>query len=66
MERVTAIVEVKGIWNADVAQAMKTQLVDRYLSETGIENGLHVVGGTPAAVGHRRLPVETKPVLLVY
>jgi len=44
MEKLTAIVEVKGIWNADVAQAMETQLVDRYLNETGIEHGLYVVG----------------------
>ena len=44
MEKITAIVEVKGIWNADVALAMETQLVDRYLNETGIEHGLYVVG----------------------
>lgn len=44
METITAIIEVKGIWNVDVAHAMETQLVGRYLNETGIEDGLYVVG----------------------
>jgi len=44
MKTVTAIVEVKGIWNVDVAQAMETQLAGRYLNETGVEHGLYVVG----------------------
>ena len=42
--KIAAIVEVKGVWNPDVAQAMETQLVNRYLNETGIDHGLYVVG----------------------
>ncbi len=36
-------IEVKGCWHADVKTAMRSQLVDRYLTGTGTEHGIYVV-----------------------
>lgn len=41
---VKVIVEVKGCWNADVEEAMKTQLYDRYLRENSCTDGIYLVG----------------------
>ena len=42
--RICVPVEVKGSWHDEVKRAMKTQLSDRYLNETGEELGVYVVG----------------------
>ncbi len=44
LDRVALIIEVKGMWHADVGHAMQTQLVERYMNETVILHGLYVVG----------------------
>ncbi len=36
-------IEVKGCWHADVKTAMKSQLVDRYLTGTGTMHGIYLV-----------------------
>lgn len=36
-------IEVKGCWHADVKTAMKSQLVDRYLTGTSITHGIYLV-----------------------
>jgi hypothetical protein len=36
-------IEVKGCWHADVKTAMKSQLVDRYLTGTGTTHGIYLV-----------------------
>jgi hypothetical protein len=36
-------IEVKGCWHADVKSAMKSQLVDRYLTGTGTTHGIYLV-----------------------
>ncbi len=36
-------VEVKGCWHADVKTAMRSQLVDRYLTGTGTTHGIYLV-----------------------
>ncbi len=41
---ITAIIEVKGCWNPELNKAMETQLVNRYLKESGCEHGLYLVG----------------------
>jgi hypothetical protein len=41
--RISAIVEVKGNWNAQLSSAMETQLRDRYLKENQCRNGLYLV-----------------------
>ncbi|MBI3248295.1 MAG: hypothetical protein HYZ50_17450 [Deltaproteobacteria bacterium] len=43
-ERISAIIEVKGCWNKKLKQAMKTQLVDRYLKDNPCQFGLYLVG----------------------
>jgi len=43
-ERLSVIIEVKGCWNAEVLNAMKHQLVDRYLADNKSPFGLYVVG----------------------
>ena len=40
----TVIIEVKGCWHREVKDAMKTQLVDRYLTDNQCEHGMYVVG----------------------
>lgn len=40
----TAIVEVKGSWHAEVTTAMADQLTARYLAENDCQTGLYVVG----------------------
>jgi len=43
-ETLTAIIEVKGCWNPELAHAMQTQLVDRYLRGWDCRYGIYVVG----------------------
>lgn len=43
-DRVSAIIEVKGAWNKELAEAMQTQLVDRYLKDNTCRYGLYLVG----------------------
>ncbi|HXH11262.1 MAG TPA: hypothetical protein VNP04_16065 [Alphaproteobacteria bacterium] len=40
----TIIIAVKGYWNKELDQAMKTQLVDRYLKDNRCQHGLYLVG----------------------
>ena len=40
----TVIIEMKGCWHRQVRDAMKTQLVDRYLKENQCQHGLYLVG----------------------
>jgi hypothetical protein len=42
-DRIYAIVEVKGNWNAELLSAMETQLRDRYLKQNRCRNGLYLV-----------------------
>ena len=42
-DRISAIVEVKGNWNAELLSAIETQLRDRYLKENRCKNGLYLV-----------------------
>jgi len=41
---VRVIIEVKGCWHKDVQTAMKTQLLNRYLNESGCDHGVYLVG----------------------
>jgi hypothetical protein len=43
-ERITVIIETKGSWNADLDNAMETQLTRRYLRNHGSPFGLYLVG----------------------
>ena len=43
-DSVTVIIEVKGCWNDELRQAMRTQLVDRYLKDNRCQNGLYLIG----------------------
>jgi hypothetical protein len=43
-ELVEAVVEVKGCWHQEVMMALRAQLIDRYLTDTGISHGIYVVG----------------------
>lgn len=43
-ESVSAIIEVKGVWNKTLNHAMKTQLLEGYLNEEGCQHGLYLVG----------------------
>ncbi len=43
-ELVEVVVEVKGCWHNEVMNALRTQLIDRYLTNTGIVDGVYVVG----------------------
>jgi hypothetical protein len=40
----TVVIEVKGCWNGQLASAMKSQLVERYLANNNARHGLYVVG----------------------
>jgi hypothetical protein len=44
LDRLAVIIEVKGCWDKHLASAMKTQLVERYLTATRTDHGLYVVG----------------------
>jgi hypothetical protein len=44
VDRISAIIEVKGCWNPEVNTAMETQLVNRYLRENRWQYGIYVVG----------------------
>ena len=44
VDRISAIIEVKGCWNPDVNTAMERQLVNRYLRENRCPYGIYVVG----------------------
>ena len=41
---ISVIVEVKGEWNGGIREAMKTQLVDRYLKDNLCRHGIYLVG----------------------
>lgn len=41
---ISAIIEVKGSWHRELRNAMRTQLVDRYLADNPGCHGLYVVG----------------------
>ena len=43
-DTVTAIIEAKGCWNGELYNAMKTQLVDRYLRDNRCQHGLYLIG----------------------
>ena len=43
-DRISVVIEVKGCWHEELKQAMKTQLVDRYLKEARCQYGLYLVG----------------------
>jgi hypothetical protein len=43
-QKVTVIVEVKGIWNDELFTAMRTQLADQYLREFHSKSGIYLVG----------------------
>ena len=43
-DSVSAIIEVKGCWHRRISEAMKSQLVDRYLKNNQCRHGLYVVG----------------------
>ncbi len=43
-EHVRVFIEVKGCWHKEVNTAMKTQLLNRYLSESGCDHGIYLVG----------------------
>lgn len=42
-DTITAVIEVKGCWHKDVNTAMKSQLLDRYLGDSGIRHGIYAV-----------------------
>jgi hypothetical protein len=39
----TIVGEVKGAWNSELSTAMQSQLVDRYMLDTGTKHGLYIV-----------------------
>jgi hypothetical protein len=43
-DRISAIIETKCCWHADLDHAMQTQLKDRYLQENQCQHGLYLVG----------------------
>jgi hypothetical protein len=43
-DTISVIIETKGSWNRELRTAMKSQLVDRYLSENRCRFGLYLVG----------------------
>lgn len=43
-DTLTVIIEVKGCWHTDIKDAMKTQLVDRYLRDNPTQYGLFLIG----------------------
>lgn len=44
---VKMVIEVKGCWNAGVNTAMKDQLTERYLDQSGIHAGIYLIGWFP-------------------
>ena len=44
LERISAVIEAKGCWNPDLNEAMKNQLVERYMTDSGIHYGIYLVG----------------------
>jgi len=40
---VSVVAEVKAAWNRDIVQAVRTQLVDRYMADLGTRHGVYVV-----------------------
>ena len=43
-EHIRVTIEVKGCWHPEVNKAMKTQLFNRYLNESGCAHGIYLVG----------------------
>lgn len=43
-DSISAIIEVKGCWSRELEQAMKKQLVDRYLKDNRCQYGLYLIG----------------------
>ena len=43
-DTISAIIEVKGCWNRELYQAMKTQLMDKYLKDNHCQYGLYLIG----------------------
>ena len=43
-DQVRVIIETKGCWHAELQNAMKTQLVDRYLEDNQCRHGIYLVG----------------------
>lgn len=43
-DSVRVIIEVKGSWHRDLAEAMVTQLWERYLRDNSCQHGLYLVG----------------------
>jgi hypothetical protein len=43
-DKATVIIETKGCWNRELNEAMKTQLVDRYLNNHPSPYGLYLIG----------------------
>jgi hypothetical protein len=39
----TVVGEVKAVWNTELDTAMRTQLADRYMLDTGTTHGLYIV-----------------------
>lgn len=44
LERISAVIEAKGCWNPDLNHAMKSQLAERYMADSGIHHGIYLVG----------------------
>ncbi|HOC93377.1 MAG TPA: hypothetical protein PKH33_13560 [bacterium] len=44
LEKIKAIIEVKGCWHQEIETAMETQLVNRYLKDNQCNNGLYLIG----------------------
>lgn len=43
-DRVKVIIEVKGCWHPEIKTAMKSQLIDRYLTHNDCTRGIYLVG----------------------
>jgi hypothetical protein len=43
-ERITVVIEAKGIWNDELETAMQTQLRDQYLNQARSKSGIFLVG----------------------
>ena len=43
-DSLSVIIEVKGCWNSELENSMKTQLVDRYPKNNRCQHGLYLVG----------------------
>jgi hypothetical protein len=42
--RLSVVIEVKGSWHREIAEAMESQLVDRYLRDNQSRHGVYLVG----------------------